>query len=267
MSTEAWIPYSEREEWSDVTPIAQDDGIDPVCPIAYSQESKRELSDRTLALTEDIISMNPGHYTIWHQCDLQKELAYLKEMADENPKCYQLWHHRQVIIDHMGDASGELTFIEDALEKDAKNFHAWSYRQWIIKTFDLWENEVAFVTRLIDDDIRNNSAWNQRYFCIHFKPGTVTDAQLEEEVDFTLKKIELAPSNESSWNYLIGTIRHRPELLLPQIEPVVYNLLERPCISVPLLSFFVQIYQDYSENSPQERYDKAIWASRCNAAI
>jgi protein farnesyltransferase/geranylgeranyltransferase type-1 subunit alpha len=28
-----------------------------------------ELSERVLALTEDIINMNPGHYTIWYGVD------------------------------------------------------------------------------------------------------------------------------------------------------------------------------------------------------
>lgn len=31
-----WIPYSQRAEWADVTPIAQDDGEHPVVAIAYS---------------------------------------------------------------------------------------------------------------------------------------------------------------------------------------------------------------------------------------
>ncbi|KAI8058134.1 hypothetical protein BDF22DRAFT_23871 [Syncephalis plumigaleata] len=225
MSTEERIPYNEREEWQDVTPIPQDDGPDPVCPIAYSDEyrmamdyfravsAQREFSERALALTEDIINMNPGHYTIWLyrkdillgiDADLEKELEFIARMANENPKCYQLWHHRQVIIEHMGDASRELAFIEGALKEDPKNFHAWSYRQWVIKTFGLWENELTYINRLLEEDVRNNSAWNQRYFIIHYKPESVTDKVLQEEVEYTLKQIRWTPSNESAWNYLIG---------------------------------------------------------------
>ncbi len=32
----AWIMYSTRPEWSDVKPIKQDDGPDPIVKIAYS---------------------------------------------------------------------------------------------------------------------------------------------------------------------------------------------------------------------------------------
>jgi protein farnesyltransferase/geranylgeranyltransferase type-1 subunit alpha len=39
-STEEHIPYNEREEWQDITPIPQDDGPDPVCPIAYSDDCR-----------------------------------------------------------------------------------------------------------------------------------------------------------------------------------------------------------------------------------
>ena len=35
-----WIPYSQRKEWSDVKPLQQNEGPDPVAKIAYSDKCK-----------------------------------------------------------------------------------------------------------------------------------------------------------------------------------------------------------------------------------
>ena len=35
-----WIPYSNRPDWKDVTPLEQDDGENPVAVIAYSERCK-----------------------------------------------------------------------------------------------------------------------------------------------------------------------------------------------------------------------------------
>lgn len=95
-----WIPYSKRPEWSDVTPLEQDDGENPVVVIAYSERCKyrqhlnremdfiqinkihsfivkdvynyfraiissQEKSFRALHLTDDALKLNPSNYTVW----------------------------------------------------------------------------------------------------------------------------------------------------------------------------------------------------------
>ena len=70
--------YSSSPEWVDVVPIPQDDGCaNPLAAIAYSEQyseamsylravmASSERSKRVLKLTEDIIKMNPAHYTVW----------------------------------------------------------------------------------------------------------------------------------------------------------------------------------------------------------
>src|SRR5438045_2289658 len=76
--------YADDPAWADVRPVPQDDGPDPVCPIAYTAEFKEtmdyfrailhrdERSPRALALTEHVIKINPANYTAW-SAGLSKE--------------------------------------------------------------------------------------------------------------------------------------------------------------------------------------------------
>ena len=92
--------YSTRPEWSDITPLEQYENLNPIAPIAYTEEceslclSKRknvlckfilhdplsdkdasgyfraiikkgEKSERVLDLTETVIRLNPAHYSAW----------------------------------------------------------------------------------------------------------------------------------------------------------------------------------------------------------
>lgn len=72
------VPYSEDPAWSDVIPLAQDDGgPNALATIAYTDEyreatsylralmAENEFSERGLLLTEHIIHLNPAHYTVW----------------------------------------------------------------------------------------------------------------------------------------------------------------------------------------------------------
>ena len=73
---EAFVPISRRPEWSDVTPVPQDDGPHPVVAIAYRPEFREimdyfravyladERSPRSLHLTTEVIDLNPGNYTV-----------------------------------------------------------------------------------------------------------------------------------------------------------------------------------------------------------
>jgi len=121
--------YSVSPAWRDIIPIPLIDGpplkpgeSDPgpaLATIAYSPRyleamsylravmAKNEFSRRALELTEDIISMNPAHYTVWLyrvkilkalwerdgdvEGGVMRELDWLEGVSERNLKNYQIW--------------------------------------------------------------------------------------------------------------------------------------------------------------------------------
>ncbi|TPX33832.1 hypothetical protein SmJEL517_g03327 [Synchytrium microbalum] len=191
-----------------------------------------EKSQRVLDLTSFIISHNPAHYTVWKcrqdvlqelKSDLHQELEWVTELVESQPKSYQIWHHRQVIMERLNDTSTEKAFLNDMLQDDSKNYHLWTYRQWLLTHFGgaLWDDELSDVNVLIDQDVRNNSAWMHRYFVLVNRPGGFGES-LDDEIQYVMTKIKLAPRNESPWNYARGIISHNSKSL-DEITPV-YDL-------------------------------------------
>ena len=220
------------KEFSDVVPVPQDDGPNPVCAIAYREEFRQamdifravlrssEKSARVLRLTEQLLNMNAANYTVWQyrrdvlaslDVPIQEELDFMDRFAEMNPKNYQIWFHRRAITERSGDASRELVFVDRVFGHDAKNYHAWAHRQWVVKTFGMWEGELAATERLLEVDVRNNSAWNHRWFVLHERPGGLTSLDdVEAEVAFACTALRLAPHNESPWNFVKGLCRSYP---------------------------------------------------------
>ncbi|KAI7887034.1 protein prenylyltransferase [Lichtheimia hyalospora FSU 10163] len=228
------LPYSKRPEWSDVSPVSQDDGPNPLVPIAYSADY--------------IIEMNPAHYTVWQYrqdvvfgmgADLSKELDFINEMAENQAKNYQIWHYRQVIVDRLDDGSQELDFINAIIDEDSKNYHAWSYRQWVVSRFGLWQGELQYTADLLVFDVRNNSAWNHRHFVLFSQPGSVNQSDIQNEIEFAKNKIQQAPNNPKA-----------SEQPFMQVAPFLEDLRAKEIQSPHLLSMMIDMYeQDAKENS------------------
>eukprot|EP00761_Pharyngomonas_kirbyi_P014748 gb/GECH01014778.1/.p1 GENE.gb/GECH01014778.1/~~gb/GECH01014778.1/.p1 ORF type:complete len:309 (+),score=54.56 gb/GECH01014778.1/:1-927(+) len=222
MTSESTI--SQRPEYSDITPIPQDDGPNPPAPIAYTQEYKEimdylraflqadELSQRALDLTTEAIDLNPANYTVWHfrrrilralGSDLQAELKFMDQVIEENEKNYQVWFHRQCVVDMLRDPSQEMKFTAEILSNDAKNYHTWAHRQWVAEEFNMWDEELSYTETLLDHDFRNNSAWNHRFFVLRKTTDMDTDTRVKE-VEKAFSYLRRAPNNESAWNYARG---------------------------------------------------------------
>ncbi|ALC38174.1 CG2976, partial [Drosophila busckii] len=278
-----WLPYSEREDWSDITPLPQDDGPSPVVSIAYSPKfrevfdyvraiiAKGEKSQRALDLTTEALRLNPANYTVWQyrrdilraiDANLQDELDYLDEVIKQNAKNYQVWHHRRVIVEMLNSGQWELELTENALDNDgdAKNYHAWQHRQWAIRTFNLYDDELEFVDRLICADQRNNSAWNQRFFVLkHFG---FTPEVIRRELAYAMDRIRVIKNNESAWNFIVGVLRQSesgklnsyPEV--GQLSEELYNAGNR---SPYLMAFLIDFYQEQALEAADDAMAQKVY--------
>lgn len=202
----------------------------------------KEYSPRCLRLTEYIIQMNPAHYTVWLyraanvfalKLSIPDEFAWLNAVALENLKNYQIWHHRHLLVENYypaissdpeavaSFATDERKFLTQILEEDTKNYHVWSYRSYLVGKLNGYSNpeELKSIEDMIDADVRNNSAWSHRFFLVFSDPenstpgvaATEADPKVprhivDREVQYAKEKIELAPQNQSGWNYLRGAL-------------------------------------------------------------
>lgn len=271
-----FVPFAERPEWTDVTPIAQDDGPSPVCPIAYTEQfrdvmdyfraiiHKDERSERAFRLTTEVLSHNPANYTAWTfrrvllhdlQKDLQEEMQYTRDMARENQKNYQIWYHRRILCERLQDASQELDFTAEMLDLDAKNYHAWAHRQWAIKEFGLWDEELVYIDLLLRQDIRNNSVWNQRFFVVSHTESWKPEVR-EREMNYALSAIQKAPNNQSPWNYLRGVLRGEKYSSFPSLKPKMLEYAQKYPTCPHVLAFLVDLYRQEKTSSSLEEAAK-----------
>ncbi|KAE8383027.1 hypothetical protein BDV26DRAFT_196778 [Aspergillus bertholletiae] len=253
------VRYASDPTWDSVKPIPLNDGSDtgalPLATIAYSDEyleatsylravmAANEMSERALKLTDDVIAMNPAHYTVWIyrvknlfalKKDLTEEFEWLNKMSLKYLKNYQIWHHRQVLMSSRESfptlPPKELDFLMQMFDQDAKNYHVWTYRHWLVRHFRLWDEprEIQDIDLLLSQDVRNNSAWNHR-FMLRFGPrsdepdggmpnstapppekgrlAVVDEDLVDAELEYTKTKVIKAPENRSPWGYARGVLR------------------------------------------------------------
>ncbi|KAH8929663.1 protein prenylyltransferase [Atractiella rhizophila] len=281
-----FIPYAQKPGWEDVVPKPQEEGRDPLSPIAYTQEYRDamdtfralvhadEKSERALQLTEHIIRMNAAHYSVWAyrssilfaiEADLSKELDLMDELMKEHIKSYQVWQvqHRRNVVTKLNQSEREIPFINRVLAEDSKNYHTWAYRQWVLCHFDLeelWANELAFVDQLLEDDVRNNSAWNHRWFCVFERPDGGKD-NVHAEIEYSKEKIRISPSNPSSWNYLRG-ILNLTKMPYFTLKSFAEEFTVGTAISVPAMEFLADALVAEARSKDGAEKDKSLSEAR-----
>jgi protein farnesyltransferase/geranylgeranyltransferase type-1 subunit alpha len=119
--------YSSDQAWADVVPVPQDDGPDPVCPIAYSAEfietmnyfravlQQDERSERALRLTKHVIDLNPANYTAW----------WAASCSFPPPFNLRPRYFRRLCLEALGNKSdwmAELRFCDEVSVAQQKNY-------------------------------------------------------------------------------------------------------------------------------------------------
>ncbi|KAK3829707.1 MAG: hypothetical protein J3R72DRAFT_263117 [Linnemannia gamsii] len=219
------MPFYEKPEWADVVPIPQDDGPNPLVPIAYTKEysttmdyframcKTQEKSERALDLTKIVIELSPSHYTVWYyrqqllkelNKDLKEELEWIEWMINEHPKSYQIWHHRQVVIGRIANSlfpatttTSTATPITTAQATEAAvTFDTLSESQKTAAQ-ELVKAELEVITESLQEDTKNYHAWSYRQWVLaHFGLGP----WWVDELAYTEELIAEDVRNNSAWN-------------------------------------------------------------------
>lgn len=140
--------------------------------------------DSQLKLTGQVLVSNPDIHTLWNirkECVInkieavdeasEKDIVWMKEVEltsqclMTNPKSYGAWHHRQYSLEKMSSPpwEQELVLCDKFLTMDERNFHCWDYRQVAAKrAASPPEEELQFTMERINNNFSNYSAWHYR---------------------------------------------------------------------------------------------------------
>ncbi|KAF9970233.1 CAAX geranylgeranyltransferase alpha subunit [Actinomortierella ambigua] len=237
--------FFESEQWADVTPVPQDDGPNPLVPIAYSEKystamgylralsQKNEMSERALELTKAIIELSPSHYTVWYyrqtllkalDSDLTEELEWNGQMGLEHLKSYQIWHHRQVVVDYLSGKMLAAAGIPPFTTQEKKS-HSPGNSTYIPpfntlpadfqeKLIQLVKKETDFIALALKEDSKNYHTWSYRQWLLrHFGHGP----WWKDEFSYLEDLITVDVRNNSAWNQRFFIVSEGPEDMTEEV--------------------------------------------------
>lgn len=303
-------PWTEFD-FSDVVPehVAEIPGH--LAQIAYPEHFKtvmglflpiykaKERSERALALTYELIELNPAYYFVWDfrfeivraigsdvfdyklvgltpsapaQPETSEDGEFVNQFTLSKSKNYQIWNYRALLLDRHNELwyRGEKLIVSMVLEDDAKNFHAWSHLRWVItqsvkhapQAFDAVQL-LADCTALLLEDVFNNSVWAYRFFLLKTYPSLL---DIDEELKLVTAHIASAPSNESAWSYLSGVLDDKASSTTAATSSAVQFALAFQ--DEPLaLQFLAEHAQEnvstyYSLLAEKEPFAKSFWLAQ-----
>jgi len=175
-----------------------------------------------LKLTAALLLANPDIGTLWNvrrevvtfmseaepdQADAvwAREVELTQQALTANPKSYGAWHHRAFSLDRRTESrehwQRELGLCDRFLSMDERNFHCWDYRQLAAKRAGRGaEEELEFTMERINSNFSNYSAWHYRSKLL---PRTSPDnrAWHHAELDLVQNAAFTDPDDSSAWLY------------------------------------------------------------------
>jgi protein farnesyltransferase/geranylgeranyltransferase type-1 subunit alpha len=195
------------EVFTDLAPIPQNDGPEPVCAIQYPTAFRvaydymracwksGEHSERSLQLSATCLKLNPANYTVWHyrracmekleyldgsetgdlertKTKIQEDLTLAAQLGGGNPKNYQIWYHRRALLEAFDQKTKEGRAA--AADDNDATAAATAFET------EFFESEDAYIMEVILLDSKNYHAWSHRQWLIRTvnKPA-VWDRELE----------------------------------------------------------------------------------------
>lgn len=157
-----YVPYAERTDWADVTPIAQDDGQNPVVLIAYSEKCKQRIEWSR----SDLSSFNFNFFSF----------QFIPPVND-------VYNYFRAILSTQEKSLRALDLTKDALRLNAANYTVWQYRRDIINALHLdLETELAYSEEVIVDNPKNYQVWHHRRVIVEWSNDPSKELKLTEEV-------------------------------------------------------------------------------------
>lgn len=247
--------YSILSSWSDVKPIPQADLNDvatytsekatpstseaaetlasagpALATIAYTPRyaeamsylralmAANEFSERALALTEDIIGMNPAHYTVWNYRFRILKVLWGVDSIGDNSATHEKTDARtreQAIVEGVEE---ERKWLENVSERNLKNYQIWyvllhrSCKDYVLTIYNrhhrtslinllpaMPDSEPKFLGQILSLDTKNYHVWSYRqWLCTRFPDPLLTTGMELDAMEIMIRDDVL---NNSAWNH------------------------------------------------------------------
>ena len=141
------------------------------------------------------------------------ELRVSETALRNNPKSYPSWYHRKWVVRRMIEAFGteegraretlerEAKLCADMLNADDRNFHCWAYRRFVTEKLGRGvEEELQYTLTKIENNFSNYSAWHYRSAILESR-GAADAETLAREFELASNAFYTEPEDQSAWMY------------------------------------------------------------------